>query len=95
MFKKRFKREDKTHVVMKYQNKNSAVVLLYFPCEEKKKLFSFTLKWQFLALNVFWTLWYDSALFSCQFQFLVTSLLHESLTSSLKMQILAAPRGSA
>lgn len=39
MFKKRFKREDKTYVVMKYQNKNSAVVLLYFPCEEKKKLF--------------------------------------------------------
>lgn len=39
VFKKRFKREDKTYVVMKYQNKNSAVVLLYFPCEEKKKLF--------------------------------------------------------
>lgn len=44
MFKKRFKREDKTYVVMKYQNKNSAVVLLYFPCEEKKKLFFFYIK---------------------------------------------------
>lgn len=41
MFKKRFKREDKTYVVMKYQNKNSAVVLLYFPYEEKKRNFFF------------------------------------------------------
>lgn len=35
MFKERFKHEDKTCVIINYQNKNSAVVLLYFPYEEK------------------------------------------------------------